>query len=242
MQGGNPKYIHKTNFGLLEKYNWCHNVSKAPVVLSNCVIAGRDYNVEEEVERNWLLPKLPPDASGKTTLLITHPMVVNEKTLFIDGEFKQINVKEIETNADVLLCGHYHNGFPKVIKVRLLEKLHRIVNPGSIARISLRQAQESYGPRLAHITVSKGKVRVKLVKIPRKPTEEIFDEENYIRKKKNVRARDSFIHVMRELSQTNVMKDNFVDNLNAVLEKPPKKLRKVIGKRIIKLLKEKING
>ena len=240
LQGGNPKYIHKTNFGLLEKYDWCYNVAKESVVLADCVIAGHNYKAKKEADHIWGLPKLPVDVGKKPKLLMVHPMVVNEKTLFIDGKFKQVNVKEVETDADLLLCGHYHFGFPKVIKVRLLEKLHRIVNPGSIARISLRQAQETNGPRLAQITVKEGKVWVKLVKIPCKPIEEIFDEENYLREKKVARSRDNFIHVMQELSRTNVMKDNFVNTLTNVLEHPPKTLKKVVNKRVIKLLKEKV--
>jgi len=224
---------------LLEKYDWFHVLHGNPVKFKNCVLAGIDYKTEQACNKTWLFPQTDFKIGNRKKILMVHPMVVNEPTLFIDGEFKQINVKEVDTTADVLLCGHYHFGFPNVIKGESLESRFNIVNPGSLARIDALQAKKTYGPALVHLKIGK-KIKIETVQIPCKKRKKVFDLKAGKANKQEVVVKDNFIRTMKELSQTNVMGDNFIESLEKVLDNPPKKLRKIVNKKVIKLCRKKL--
>lgn len=237
IQGGNTKYVNRTNFGLLSQHKWFHLLDNNPVQLKGVVLAGYDYNAKKECEEHWEFPK--SEHKG-IRILVVHAMIVAEKSILCDGMYKQINVESITTNADILLCGHYHLGFAKPVRLEMLNREALVVNPGSIARIDANQSQKTHGPRVAVITVSGGKYRVELVVIPHKPTEEVFDCTELESRKETKEDKNNFVLAMQDLMAGKVMGGCFADQLHSTLKDPPKELREAVTPPVIRLCLNKV--
>jgi len=239
IQGGNTNFIHKTNFGLLEIYPWFICVDKNPIVIEDCLIAGYDYDKEKAIQSTWLMPDIQTKLKYEKRILLTHPMIVNEATMIIDGKVKQVNVHEVETNADLMLCGHYHDGFVGAVRDIALNRDFCIVNPGSLARTAIDwNGRESKGPRFAHIKMGK-KISVSFVKVPCLSHDKAFDVDKHRKQKEREEGKLNFIEAMEGLSQSQVMGENFAVQLEFTLHNPPEELKEVVSKRVMKICREK---
>jgi len=238
LEGRNKNFTEMTNFGLLEKYPWFKCVTHKPVVGKNYVIAGYDFGDVSDCEINWVFPV--KDCGNKWKILLLHPMLVNEKTLMIDGKIKQVNINEAETDADIALCGHYHDGFDDVVKTVALEQESYWVNPGSMARVEANLKKRNREPRLAHLKIFSDRFDIKFVTIPHRPFGEIFDVEHLKHKKFEKIDKDHFTSALKTLAETSVMEDNFVEALASALRKPPAELSECVDKEVIQYCLEKV--
>ncbi len=250
IQAGNANYIEKTNMGLLSQHDWFHELDATELIeFSDCYLTGINYSHDKECATtfDWHEGKISTNpialAFGrnikKSMILVTHAMITN-KEIMVGGKIKASDVKNIVSNADILLNGHYHDGHPKVVRVRILEHLLKIVNPGSMARMNLREATEGFGPRLAYMQITGRKSKIKLVDIPRHQIKEVFDVKKDKVAKKEVREKDKFITTLSKMSNAKIMGENFEEALRKCLEDPPKKIRKKVNKRTRKILLEKL--
>ena len=246
IQGANTDFISKTNMGLLTKYRWFHLLDQHELYeFTNCYLTGINYSVEKETASafHWWEGKRTCESiepRGKEVILVTHAMITNE-TMVIKGEAKSVSVQDVDTSADVLVNGHYHIGHPGVVERTVLEKTFKVINPGSMARMNLAEAEASYGPRIAVLTMRNGKESVcKFVDIPCKPLKEIFNRHK-LKSKKSVKVdQDRFVDSVRALSKQNIMGDNFEQTLRDIITNPPKKIRKLIKPSVRKILKKKL--
>ena len=247
IQGANTSFIYKTNMGLLAKYSWFHLLDcKDLYSFDTCYLTGINYSVEKETANafHWwegqrVKLDTPPELKAPV-ILVTHAMITNE-TMMIKGEAKSVSVHDVDTNADVLINGHYHIGHQKAVKRTTLEHDFMVINPGSMARMNLAEAEESYGPRIAVLTMRVGhNARYKFIDIPCKPIKEVFNRHK-IHTKKSVKVdKDKFINSVRAMSQQNIMGDNFEQALRDIITNPPKKIRKLIKPSVRKILKKKL--
>jgi len=222
--------VDKTAFGLLEEYNWFHVVKDNPIQFNHTVLAGHSFTKSKAVQNTWLFPS---ENSGKVRILLAHPMITKDPSINIRGHYKQINVNEISTTANILLCGHNHVGWEKPVEVKELDVSSLVVNPGAISRRSITEATEGYGPRLTYIVVYKtGKFVVKFVKIPHLPIRKCFDVDTKIKKKFEEYDRENFISALSEVKKTGIG-GAFIDALKSTLTKPPKSLVKVVSQPVI---------
>ena len=247
IQGANTSFISKTNMGLLTKYSWFHLLDQPTLYeFSSCYLTGINYSVEKETAStfHWWegqREKTTPEVVvNKEIILVTHAMITNE-TMMIKGEAKSVSVQDVDTSADILINGHYHIGHPDVVERTTLEKEFKVINPGSMARMNLAEAEASYGPRIAVLTMKKGKPSVcEFVDIPCKSIKEIFNRHK-INSKKSVKVdKDKFIDSVRAMSKQNIMGDNFVQTLRDIIANPPKKIRKLIKPSVRKILEKKL--
>lgn len=85
--------------------------------------------------------------------------------------FPHIRTKDMEIEADVVLCGHIHDGFP----------MHKIMNtvfanPGSLGRIENTPANRQRTPAVVLIEITAEKSSIKEIPLNCKPGDEIFTE------------------------------------------------------------------
>lgn len=248
IQAGNVNFIDKTNMGFLCRYPWfCQLDERALYEFQYTYLTGINYSksVECQISYEWYdgNRKQPRGnmiikCNNKKMILVTHAMITN-KDIIVNGVRKSVCVKDVETNADLLLNGHFHDGHKEVVKSTVLEREQMVCNPGSIARMNLREATEGYGPRIADIKVN-DKIRVKLVNVPCKPVNEIFDVKGIKQGKREVKDKNKFIKTLRKMGKEKIMGENFEEILQKTLDKPPKKIRKVVNKSTRRILLDKL--
>lgn len=237
IQGANTDYTDKTIFGIFNRFpKQFICVANNPVNTKTSTIFGYNYSVKDECNLHWQYPV----KTKLNKILLTHPMITREKSILIDGKYRQVNYKEVTTNADLMLCGHYHGGF-EAYQGKHKDKNFIISNPGSLSRLNLKEARESLGPRFSVITSSKNKINVKYINIPSLSIDEIFDVEALNKKRKDKQDKSDFKSVLEQMSTSLVMGENFALSLKSVLKTPPKKLKKNVNKRTIEICNEAID-
>ena len=143
IQGGNVNFIDKTNMGLLSRYPWFKPLGDNVYGFSKCLLTGINYSAKQEVDYQFYWPDAETIIAKRKKILVTHAMITNEE-INIKGERKSTYVKDVESDVDLLLNGHFHDGHKKVVKVTALERTTMIVNPGALARMNLREAVEGF--------------------------------------------------------------------------------------------------
>ena len=240
IQGANRNYIDKTSLGLLSRYDWFHILNDTVYKFKNTIISGLDFTVEKSCESFYDFPHSDYEKSKYYKILALHAMIVNEPSMIIAGKYRQINKHDIETDADLLLVGHYHHGFESIVRGEYFGHAFSMINPGSIARTDYRQAIEGCGPRLVYIRVFPHKQIIKLLDIPCASKNRVFDIKKLKRVKKTKKELNQFIDALKTLSRINLFQDNLVKGLDDVLSNPPKKLRKFINKETKELCISKL--
>lgn len=235
IQGSNTGYIDKTNFGFFKRLDKFVYIGARRIEFAHTMLQGKDYSVKEECQLHWELPHAKE--KRRCNLLLTHPMITKERSIVIDENYRQVNYEEITTNADVMLCGHYHGGFP-VHKGKYKKHEFQLANPGSFGRVNLKEAKESSGPALTEITINGSEAKLSYVKIPTLAIKDIFDSAKQNKKKRDETKKDDFKNVLEKLSESNVMGDNFTSALQGVLDNPPKAIKKLVRKETITLCKQ----
>jgi len=242
VQGGNTDHIDRTTFGFLKRFDKFIYLHDNVQLFEECVLGGYDYSVKEECQLHWPFPGKDKWTSVNydgIKVLLTHPMITRERSIIIEEKYRQVNYKEITTDADIMLLGHYHGGIPPYIGT-YCDKDFTICNPGSFGRVNAKEALESIGPALTYITIDDGDTDIEFVKIPTLKTKEIFDLSSQARKKRSKRTNEDFKDSLIELSESNVMGENFVHSLSNVLENPPEELEQYVHHETIELCKEQI--
>lgn len=166
--GKNPETYVNGKLHMFESYKWFHFIGDGPVEFDNTVLYGVDYNKEDEESIDFDIPIHTLGQYGsKTKIIVIHHMITgDDKSLIIKGKRRLISYKDIETNADVVLCGHYHPGM-KIKKNLLLEREIKFANPGSFGRTDSWADAHGYGPGLIDVKVGKDKkFKLKYVEIP----------------------------------------------------------------------------
>jgi DNA repair exonuclease SbcCD nuclease subunit len=108
-------------------------LSHEPVVLGAMSIVGHTYMHGGPVPT-------PPKGSG-FKILVTHEMIVENKIWREQEEFVySYQYLSLNSNWDLILCGHYHGAFVSVMGDRV------IVNPGALVRIKASKADMALRP------------------------------------------------------------------------------------------------
>jgi len=163
--GKNPETYVNGKLHMFESYNWFHFIGRKVYEFENCVLTGVDYNYEDEDKTDFHMNGF--EDVTKARILVLHAMIYGEdKDLMVGRKRIVISYKSIDTNADLVLCGHYHPGM-KTKKLTVLNKDIVFVNPGSFARTDRLTNRIGVGPGLTHIRIGKGGIiKTKNIKIP----------------------------------------------------------------------------
>lgn len=150
---------------MFESYDWFHFIGGKVVEFENCVLTGEDFSYENELSVDYNLKRL--EGIDKTKILVLHAMIFGEEKDFkVKNKRIIVSYTSIDTNADLVLCGHYHPGM-EVKKLEVLNKDILFANPGSLGRTDKLTNKVGIGPGLTYVVVGKhGFKTVKNVAIP----------------------------------------------------------------------------
>ena len=138
--GYNDNTLYRTGLGTLIASGIIKLLDKTQRIGYNTQIAGvsHSYDLDENPATDYYRKKLNTD---EYLIQICHGMT-------LDGPWgfgKHTNVRDIKTEADLLMCGHYHPGF----KPTQVENT-TIINVGSLGRTE--NIQRQYSPGVVMIT------------------------------------------------------------------------------------------
>jgi len=126
-------------------------------------------------------------------IIISHNYVIPTESM----PFGFVHPKDIETNADLVLCGHYHVPF---------EYEHgktKWINPGPLCRWKI--TEKDHKPQVILITVDKGEIITKAVTLQSvKPPEKVFDLKVVEAEKKRQNDIQSFVESLERTDVTSV--------------------------------------
>lgn len=167
--------INNTKLGLLEKTGVINIISrKNPLILDDngfkIVIEAQEYytEIDEDTERDFRIENIDVDYS----ILLSHSMLLDHK--FHEG-VKHTLIEDVSTNADLVLAGHYHDGF----KERRNSEGTWFFNPGSLLRVDASTAMIKSMPRVVVFDIQENTFDYKYIELPSaKPGNEVFSNKN----------------------------------------------------------------
>ncbi|MGD2071883.1 MAG: metallophosphoesterase family protein [Candidatus Thorarchaeota archaeon] len=134
------------------------------------------FGIEERINDEGLNHNL----KNQFTIAIPHALLT-VKPFF--KNVSQVIAKDLQTNYDLILCGHLHTKFDKTIKGT------RFLNLSSIGRTAIN---EQHQPEVAIISTETREIK-KIELKSAKPVNEIFDLSKYEELKKQKKSIDEFI-------------------------------------------------
>jgi DNA repair exonuclease SbcCD nuclease subunit len=148
-------------------------------------IKGINYycGIEEDLNKEGVFNSLPE----KTTILIPHALITL-KPFF--KNVSQVLAENLKTNYDMILCGHLHTEFDKILNNV------RFINLNSIGRTSIN---ERHDPEVAIIDTNKLDIQ-KIALKSTKPSSEIFDLSRYNELKKEEKSIEDFINSLKSIN------------------------------------------
>jgi len=163
--------------------------------------------------------KLEKDKVYGTKIIVSHDMITPTTQ-----KYESILIKDVAetTNADIILCSHYHGSF--------LEKVNKtwFINPGALVRRKITDADHK--PQVTIIEIDK-KIKIDFIPLVTKKNNEIFNIEAMDKiKAKKVNLED-FITLLKETRIKDTDIDKHIDRLGEKLK---------ISKDIISLAKERV--
>lgn len=175
LYGYNMATINNTKLGLLEKTGVINIISRDnPIVFDDngfkIGIEAQEYytEIDEDIKRDFRIENVDVDFS----ILLSHSMLLDHK--FHEG-VKHTLIKDVSTYADLVLAGHYHNGW----KERKNEEGTWFFNPGSLLRVESSTAMINSTPRVVVFDIRDNVFLYEYIDLPSaKPGNEVFSGEN----------------------------------------------------------------
>lgn len=231
-----PKNVSK--IGLIEHCElWNTLENNFLVEGENTIIAGESYSKEKECLQSYQIGDVFGDCSSALKIAVLHTMVGNE-TMIIRGVDKIIAKEafEVYPHCDMVLTGHYHPGYG-IYQFDGLAGTTVYVNPGSMMRLSVTDANQTVGPGLVQGTVKNGSVTLKMVLIP---CEDVFDTANEVKAITDEELKHDFVKVLREFRDIVTQKEDLVDKIDVLMENS--EMGQKTKERVLKKIKAKIKN
>lgn len=167
--GYNINRLFTTSMGILLEA--CPNLklltADDSVCMDSTVLSGQSYTNDVDVDGFGYAFKESNTQHAKS-IHVVHGMLLDKSVFFLD---KQTLIDAVETNADIIVSGHYHDGFGVVQR-----KDGKIfINVGSICRKELSKNSDRKINVVIIDTAKEGLAAVEVKEIPVKPYAEVFD-------------------------------------------------------------------
>lgn len=168
----NPKTLPRTMLGLLSALDVLHLIEDEGVVLENdCKVqlsaAPFRYDIDRGERNSYLVKRSAPDVDWH--LLMVHGMLLPKPFL---ADISHTVISDLpELDADIVLAGHYHNGFEPVESKGTL-----FLNPGSLLRTSNSKIDMQRTPQVLLLDLKKdGQKEFRMIPLrSAKPGEEVL--------------------------------------------------------------------
>ena len=152
--------IGSNGIGVLFESEAFHELTEKVFEEEKIIIRGINAKVQEDGYGYEFEPKY----AGYTRLIVSHNYIIDAESMMFD--FMQ--PKNVPTNADLILLGHYHHPFQTQVKNT------QFINPGALSRWGIDEANRI--PTVLLIEIANGIVDVKHIPLAcAKKAEEIFD-------------------------------------------------------------------
>lgn len=188
--GGNLGSKYRTPYGLLARLGlvWdltdeqfeAHHVKNTEADPFNLFVTGHGFTVETDTElgkRQFMPTGSRETAPCKDPLFIhvVHSMLMDHSPGF---EMRHTLMSQVETTANVIVCGHLHTGFgSSYIKRRDDGVL--FINPGALCRLSAHASEIERKVQVALLTVEGGQCEAELIVLKSaQPGHEILSREH----------------------------------------------------------------
>ena len=213
LYGYNYDTLSNTKLGLLEKTDTINIISREkPLVINdNGFIIGieaQEYHphIDEDISEDFKINNINVDYS----ILLIHSMLLESK--FHEG-VKHTLIKDVYTNADLVLAGHYHDGW----KERKQNNTW-FFNPGSFLRVEASTAMINSKPRVVVFDIGKDKFDYKYVELPSaKDGKVIFSSKNLAKRLYNIGLTE-FHNKLKKQKFSGVNIINLINNYSKDLE------------------------
>jgi len=170
--GHNIKTLNDNGIGVLIASKIINLLDKKPFHIKKeneeIYITGKSYSEDYDTNKK----SYNSEISEKSALIVhvVHGMLV-ENSFF--GKYSTIDEISKSTNADIIICGHYHPGFGYIKK-----NGKHFINPGAISRGTFIQNNFDRTPSIAIIEIDKKNVNVEIRKLKSSlPGKDIFKYE-----------------------------------------------------------------
>jgi DNA repair protein SbcD/Mre11 len=152
--------IGSNGIGVLFESEAFHELIEKVFEEEKIVIRGINAKVQEDGNGYEFEPKY----DGYTKLIVSHNYIIDAASMMFDF----IQPKNVPTNADLILLGHYHHPFQTQVGNT------RFINPGALSRWEIDSANRI--PTVLLIEIENGKIDVKHIPLAcAKRAEELFD-------------------------------------------------------------------
>jgi len=167
VQGYQMKTIGANGIGVLFESEAFHELTEKVFEEEKIVIRGIHAKVQEDGKGYFFNPT-QTDYSGYTRIIVSHNYVIPADSMMFDF----IHPRDIVTNANLVLLGHYHQPFE--YQKGNTNFVTRFINPGALARWGIDEKDRI--PTVLLIEIEKGKIDVKHLPLAcAKKAEELFD-------------------------------------------------------------------
>ena len=173
---GNAESKHRTPFGLLAKLGIVWDIGEQAYVVDRlgCLwgpihVSGHGFTSETDTEAGKGQFQVPVDEYDSADLVdrfnvhVVHSMMLDYSPGF-EG-MRHTLISEVETFADVVICGHVHTGFGGNVGSTNNYVVRRddgvlFINPGALCRLSASQAEMDRTVQVALLTIDTEAVSV----------------------------------------------------------------------------------
>lgn len=198
LHGSNLESLARTPYGLLDLIDEIHDLSREPAYdFSPWVrITGHGYTAETDTEAGrgqFLSPDCEDPGRSKAKIHVVHANLM----LTAPGhDMRHTLIASVETNADVIISGHYHPGFG----IHRREDGVLFINPGALARTAATASDISRQVQVALLTINdNGRCEAELIPLESaRPGHEVLSREHLEAAEEREERIAQFLHLLAE--------------------------------------------
>ena len=156
---GNPGSKYRTPYGFLARLGIIQELGEEPFESGDgdidVNITGHGFNIETDTElgKGQFNPPQHIEAWAGASIHVVHSMLMDHSPGF---DMRHILISQVETTADVIVCGHLHTVFGSKYLYRRDDGV-LFINPGALCRLSAHHAEIERPVQVALLTVHEGK-------------------------------------------------------------------------------------
>jgi exonuclease SbcD len=157
---GNSGSKYRTPFGFLARLGIIQDLGEEPFEsgdMLNVAVTGHGFNIETDTElgkEQFNPPQhIETEAWAGASIHVVHSMLMDHSPGF---DMRHTLISQVETTANVIVCGHLHTGFGSSY-VRRRDDGVLFINPGALCRLSAHAAEIERPVQVALLTVHEGK-------------------------------------------------------------------------------------
>lgn len=157
---GNPGSKYRTPFGMLSRLDVMWDLTERPYGGDEFLITGHGFTVETDTDLGK--GQFSPDCQameGPLSIHVVHSMLMDHSPGF---DMRHTLISQVETAADVIICGHLHTGFGNSYIHRRSDGV-LFINPGALCRLSAHATEIERTVQIALLTVENGQAEAELI-------------------------------------------------------------------------------